>query len=70
MGNKLAIYYFLKCEFVRDPDAWFSVKDVSAVVDLSIQRTRRHLSELSICGDIETKIDGWSNIYRFKGFSN
>jgi len=67
MGNRIAIYYFLKAEFKSSPSKWFSVKDVSKVVNLSIQRTRRHLSELAISQEIETKIDGWSNIYRFKG---
>jgi len=67
MSNRLAIFYFLKSEFLKDSDVWFSVKDVSCALNLSIDRTRKHLSVLSIKGDVVTRIDGWRNIYRFKG---
>jgi hypothetical protein len=66
MSNRLAIFYFLKSEFLKDKDVWFSVRDVSCALNLSIDRTRKHLSVLSIRGDVVTRIDGWRNIYRFK----
>ena len=66
MSNRLTIFYFLKCEFMKDEDSWFTVKDVAKAVNLSIDRTRKHLSLLAINKKIVTKIDGWKNIYRFK----
>lgn len=66
MSNSLAIFYFLKSEFHKDPDRWFSVREVASVIDLSIDRTRKHLSLLVMGGDAQTKIDGWSNVYKYR----
>ena len=66
MSNNLAIYFFLKCEFQKDPERWFKVREVASVIGLSIDRTRKHLTLLCLASDAETKIDGWSNIYRFR----
>jgi len=66
LSNRLAIYWFLRCQFDRDGNRWFSVKELSGVIGLSIDRTRKHLSLLAINQDIETKIDGWKNVYRYK----
>ena len=66
MGNSIAIYYFLKCEFYKNPEKWFKVREVASIINLSINRTRRHLSLLCLSGELETKVSGWCNIYRFK----
>ena len=66
MSSTIAIYYFLKHEKYLDVDKWFTVKEVSKVISLSVDRTRRHLSLLVYSGDLETKVDGWCNVYRFK----
>ena len=65
MSNSLAIYFFLKCEFQRDPDKWFNVREVSSIIKLSVNRTRRHLSILCLANNAETKVEGWCNVYRF-----
>jgi len=65
VSNQLAIYFFLKCEFQRDPDKWFNVREVASIIKLSINRTRRHLSLLCLANDAETKVEGWCNVYRF-----
>ena len=66
MSNQLAIYFFLKCEFQRNPEAWFKLREVASKINLSLDRTRKHLSLLCLAGDAETKIDGWCNVYRFR----
>jgi hypothetical protein len=66
VGNGLAIYYFLKCEFQKDPERWFNVREVASIIDLSINRTRSHLSLLCLSNELETKVSGWCNVYRFK----
>ena len=65
MSNQLAIYFFLKCEYIKDPDRWFNVREVASIIKLSINRTRRHLSLLCLANDAKTKIEGWRNVYRF-----
>lgn len=67
MSYTLAIYYFLQAEFRRDSTKWFGVREVANKIDLSIERTRKHLNLLRLGGEVETKISGWSNVYRFKG---
>ena len=62
MSNQKAIFWFLKCH----RDDWFSVRDVSKCMDLSIDRTRKHLTLLVLEDKIDTKVDGWRNIYRFR----
>jgi len=62
----LAIYFYLKCEFQKDPEKWFKVRDVASVIDLSIDRTRKHLSLLRLGNTVESKIEGWCYVYRFK----
>jgi len=65
VSNKLAIYFFLKCEYTKDPDRWFNVREVASIIKLSINRTRRHLSLLCFANDAETRVEGWCNVYRF-----
>ena len=66
MSNTVAIYYFLKSEFQKDSDRWFKLREVSSVIGLSLDRTRKHLNLLRLGGDVETKVDGWCNVYRFR----
>jgi len=66
MSFLLTIYYFLEKEFIRDSDKWFTAKEISYEVGLSIDQTRRHLCSLRISGDVETKVEGWYDVYRFK----
>ena len=66
MSNTLAIYYFLKSEYQKDPDRWFKVREVASAINLSVDRTRKHLSLLRLGSDAEMKIDGWCNVYKFK----
>lgn len=66
MSNTIAIYFFLKSEFHKDPEKWFKVRDVASVIKLSIDRTRKHLSLLRMGHDVEIKIEGWCHVYRFK----
>lgn len=51
---------------MTNPDKWFSVREVASVIKLSVDRSRKHLSLLVMGGDLETKIEGWFNVYRFK----
>jgi len=64
-GTGLAIKYFLKSEFLNDRDRWFTTREVSTKLGLSINRTRRYLSLLSLNGKLKTRVDGWSNVYSF-----
>jgi len=64
MSSLLAIYYYLKVQRLTDENGWYSVKDVSKVVSLSVDRTRRLLSVLVLGSEIETKIVAWHNEYR------
>jgi hypothetical protein len=66
LSNTLAIYYFLKCEFQKDPERWFTVREVASAINLSVDRTRKHLSLLRLGDDAEMKVEGWFNVYRFK----
>lgn len=66
MSNTLAVYFLLECRYLKDSSKWLSVREVSSVIHLSVDRTRKHLSLLVLSGDLETKIDGWHNVYRFK----
>ena len=66
MSNTLAIYFFLKSEFQKDPERWFKVREVASTINLSIDRTRKHLSLLTMGNDAETKVEGWCNVYRYK----
>ena len=66
MSTKLAVYFFLKSEYMKDCDKWFTVRDVAKVIDRSVDRTRCHLSLLVFSGDIRTRLDGWKNVYKFK----
>ena len=66
MSNKLAIYYFMKCEYQKDPENFLSAKDISREFELSLDRTRRHLSLLVFDGKLETHVDGWCNVYRVR----
>lgn len=66
MSYTLAVYFYLKSESVTNPDKWFSVREVASVIKLSVDRSRKHLSLLVMGGDLETKIEGWFNVYRFK----
>lgn len=66
MSNLLAIYYFLEKEYIIDPEKWFTAKDVSKEIGISIFRTRVHLCSLQRADDVERKIEGWFFVYRFK----
>jgi predicted ArsR family transcriptional regulator len=66
VSKLLAIYYFLEKEHIQDSEKWFTARDLSKAVELSIDQTRRHLCSLRISGDVETKISGWFNVYRFR----
>jgi len=66
MSYRLAILLFFKNSYLKDADRWFSVKDVSKVMSLSINRARSHLTFLVLERELETKVDGWSNIYKLK----
>jgi len=65
LSNSLAIYFFLKCEYQKNPERWFTVREVASIISLSINRTRRHLSLLCLSDDAETKVRGWCNVYQF-----
>jgi hypothetical protein len=64
VSNALAIFYFLKCRFQENPNKWYSVRDVASTINLSIDRSRKHLTFLVLQGEIETRVDGWKNVYR------
>jgi predicted ArsR family transcriptional regulator len=64
-NSSMAIKYFLKSEFLKDKSRWFSVREVSKHLGLSIDRTRRHLSWLVLKGKLKTRVDGWHNVYCF-----
>jgi hypothetical protein len=66
MSNLIAIYYLMENKLLKDYDRWWSVKEISKEINLSIDRTRKHLSLLTLSGDIETKVEGWKNVYRFR----
>ena len=66
MSNQLAILYLLKFTKASDSDKWLSVKDVAKEINLSIDRTRKHLSLLVYADELETRVDGWKNVYRCK----
>lgn len=66
MSTTLAVYFFLKCEFQKDPNRWFKVGEVASAINKSVDRTRKHLSLLRMGDDAETKIEGWCNVYRYK----
>lgn len=66
MSYQLAIKYFLKSEFLKDKDRWFTIREVSACLGLSEDRARRNLSLLALRGLVFTRVDGWRNVYRFK----
>ena len=69
-GSKAAIYFYLKSEYAADEDRWFSVKRVASVVDLSINRTGCYLRLLVLSNCLDTKIDRFSNVYRYKRRGN
>ena len=64
-GTGLAIKYFLKSEFLKDRERWFTTREISGKLGLSVQRTRRYLSLLSLNGNVKTRVDCWSNVYCF-----
>jgi len=66
LSNYLTFYWFLKYQHTIDPEKWFSVKDISKEFGVSIDRTRKHLSLLSMNGDAQTKVDGWCNVYKYR----
>ena len=66
LGSDLAALYWLKCEFFKNDDRWFSVAEVSSAIRLSRERTRRHLSVLALKRLVDTKVEGWSNVYRYR----
>ena len=66
MGNDLAILYWLKCEYFKDAERWFSIDDIKTAIRLSRDRTGRHLRHLTFKMLVDTKIDGFSNLYRYR----
>lgn len=47
-----------------DSDKWFRIREVASAVSLSVDRTRKHLSVLALKGEVETRVEGWCNVYR------
>jgi len=66
LGNDLAIIFWLKLEYFKDAERWFSVKEVGDAICLSRDRTGRHLRHLTFKMLVDTKIDGLCNLYRFR----
>ncbi len=66
MSFKETIKLFMELQDKTQPDKWFSIKEVSSEVKLSIDRTRKHLTVLVLSGILETKVDGWHNVYKFR----
>jgi predicted ArsR family transcriptional regulator len=62
VSNRSAIYWFLRCH----KEEWFTVREVAGEIGLSIDRTRKHLTLLVFDDKVDTKVDGWHNIYRFR----
>jgi len=66
LGNDLAILFWLKLEYLKDDESWFTVTQISNAIRLSRDRTARHLRHLTFKMLVDTKIDKWSNVYRFR----
>lgn len=66
LGNDLAILFWLKLEYLKDEERWFCITDISRAILLSRDRTGRHLRHLTFKMLVDTKIDKWSNVYRFR----
>lgn len=64
--NEKAIYYFLEAKYKDNENDWFNVREIAQEIDLSIHRTRRHLTILVLKNKLETKINKFWNVYRFK----
>jgi predicted ArsR family transcriptional regulator len=65
-ANERAIYYFIKLENRINPDKWFNVREIAKQIDLSIHRTRRHLTCLVLKDKLETKINNVWNVYKVR----
>jgi predicted ArsR family transcriptional regulator len=65
----LAIYYFLEKEYIKDANKWFTAREISKEIGISIFRTRQHLSSLRMSKDVEQKVEGWCNVYKFRNGS-
>jgi len=66
MGNDLSILYWLNVEYLKDDEKWFSIKDIASAVRLSRDRTGKHLRNLTFKRFVDTRVDGWCNVYRFR----
>jgi len=66
MSYKKTIKLFMELQDKKQPDKWFSIKEVSSEVELSIDRTRKHLTLLVLSDILDTKVDGWHNVYKFR----
>lgn len=66
MCYRCDILSFLHKKNRMDCDAWFSIREVASEVELSVDRTRKHLSLLVIEGLVETKVSGWKNVYKLR----
>lgn len=66
MSSLIDIYQFLKTEKEKDPLNWFTVREVSKIFCLSVDRTRKHLSLLVLSDDAERRLEGWFYQYRAK----
>ena len=62
--NERAILYYLKHECKINSSRWFSVREIAKEIDLSVDRTRRHLTILVLKNELETKINKFWNVYK------
>lgn len=66
-GTGKAFVYFLEAQALKNPDKWWSIRELSCEMELSYDRTRKILTGL-VLGEVgvRTKIEGLCNVYKFK----
>lgn len=66
MSYARTILLFMELAEIKQPAKWYCIKEVSSEINLSIDRTRKHLTKLVLAGLLDTKINKWHNVYRFR----